>query len=508
MEWAAWLVLAALFVLAAWLRGPMLTLGLHSDEVGTMAVGGFWAIADHPENGVNPPLWRLMFNLVLEPGDALWWGRRFSLLCSMATIPVGYAVGRQASGGSRVAGLLAAALLATHPWCLRYAALFRIYAFWSLTFLVHVGALGRAVQAETDRGRRGWGTVALVTAILLPWIHYFSVPVLLACGAVLLFARQARRWLGVHVAAAVGILPMVPYVLFEDANRVSPSRGGGILVQLLSLDLHPPLWAYETLGRVNVWLTGDWPDLGEMMANVVLLCVAVGLLAGRRLPLTGRLLAAATLGVFVGAILMGRVQLVRSATLVLAVTAFAPLVGAVGQVWPWRIARGATTAVLGLWILGGLPHRVPEVLSTFELARAPVEIVDGWRGWEARRRGRPVVVDPPWDLWTVYAQMTRRHPRNAPTGPECEGHSPCFVHGGVGFLGMRVGEGAAVDALVVSIGHQEETHLAACEVFAQGTGWRAADCTGRPRRAPRDAGSTEEQAPDPPMTPALRSARL
>lgn len=476
------LLVGLLVVTAVAARWHLLSLGYDSDEVGTVVTGTWRSMLDHPETTVNPPLWRWLWCLWLPPWDAAAWGRRFAFVCSVLAVPAGYVVARRASG-SVPAALAAALLLALHPWNVRYAGMFRVYATFSLLLLVHLGALAAAIDG---RRRAITAPVAVLTAMTLPWLHYLAVPLELALGLTILVGLPGqRRWVLAYAPAALGVLPLVPFVLgAEEGRYVSPDREPlrQVLLRLVSLDLHPPPELWPRLSKLWSSWTGMRPSLGEVMAETLLVAALVGLLAWRRQPTVARLAIGGHLGLLAGVLALSQVQYVRPPTVIWAVTLAGPALASAVRAFPGARVRGLA-AVIGLvWVAGGLGKRLHDERGKWEAERATPWLVEAWPALDAQRAGRPIVVSPAASLWTVWFHLAHDVPRRAPSGPACAGYDPCFVWQGVAWAGVdRVGDGAALDALVFRPDpYRPEGFASACAPVWDEGRWGLWDC----RRSP------------------------
>ncbi|MCB9680037.1 MAG: hypothetical protein H6733_01070 [Alphaproteobacteria bacterium] len=477
----AWGVVAALVALGVVLRWPLMTLGFTSDEVANVSNGTFAQIFDNPETGVNPPLWRWLWNVPVDAWTGAGLARYASLASSLLAIVLGFVVGRRAGRGLALAGLVAACMLAVHPFPVRYAALHRIYAFWSLLALVHVWAMGHALDAEPGRRRLRWAAVAVLTAMVLPWVHYFSVPVLLSLGiAILVGMPGRRRWVLAYVPAALGVLPLVPYVLFEEGRRVAPDREpmSELLLKLTSMDLHPPAPVLAVVSKPWFQLTGHYPAIGLWMEVSTAAVLVAGLLLWRRAPSTLRLALAGAVGVLAGAMVLGRVQYVRPATVVMVVTFVGVAIGAVPSLLPGRRARQVAVLVVGAWFCGALPTALSREAAYWHADEALPYVVANASSWEATRGDRAFIVSPAHRLWSMWFQLAHQVPRLAHRGPRCEGYDPCFEHEGVAWGGVdEVGDGHLLDGIVVSIGAWRVAGYAStCTVIRDEGSWGIFDC--------------------------------
>jgi hypothetical protein len=475
------LVLIGLAVAGVALRLPLLGLGTTSDELANVTDGGFRAILDHPETAVNPPALRWVANLPFDDWGAVRWGRRLALACSVASIGLGYVVGRRAAGGHVLAGLLAAALLAFHPYPVHDAAQLRAYAWWTATALVHVLAMGAALDAEPGPVRRRWLALAIASAALLPWIHYFAVPVLLALGVAVVVAMPGRRGLVLaYVPAALGVLPLVPRVLAPSSQRVAPDREpvGIVLQRLTSLELRTTGPAWDLFGKAWKAAVGGWPDAGTAMAvTTALLLLAAVPLAGR-LPRTARLVVAGVVGVLAGALAFAQVQYVRPSTLSMVLTFAAPALPAVVAALP----RGRTAALvlLGAWYGADLPARYRLQAFTWSADEATPWLARHHEEVTARAAGRPVWIVPREATWSVWYHLTHTVPRRAPRDERCAGLDPCFSIAGHAWAGVRdPGDGAGLDGVLVSLDPwRREGFASACTPVEVHPAWGVWDCPG------------------------------
>lgn len=472
-------------VFGAWLRWDGLFKGLTSDEMANVMPWSAWEILTDPEAGVNPPLFRLMFNVPFHETVTPYAGRAFSMVCSLASIGLAWLVGQRAGGGSRGAGLFAAVLFTVHPIAVEYGAIHRIYAWWTATALLHLWALGRALEAE-EGARRPWVALAVGTAVLLPWIHYLAVPVLLAVGLGIAAGMPGyRRWWALYLPAAVAISPMVPAVLFQEARRVeSMQPAAEVMHKVIGLGLTPPLALANPVFRV-------WQGLGlgtfrwhVAMTALVLGAFAWQLLRWRTAPATLRLVTAGGLGVMVAAYGLTFLQRVRDPTILMMLVFAAPVLAAVPTVVQARWARVFGWGLLA-WTVGGqLPDRLDWYLNRSGGALAPDgarDFVASWRRWDEVRAGRVVRVHPGYYVPTMYFYQAGQHFSRAPQEAACGLYGPCYVWEGVVFAGLQdLGDGAGLDGLVVSVEARPEAGFgAACALVHDEPGMVVWDCGSR-----------------------------
>lgn len=471
-------------LLGGWLRGSVLGRALDSDEMANVMPFSAWQILTDEEAGVNPPLLRLLFNVPFHESVAPYAGRWFSLLCSVAAIGLAYLVGRDAGGRSRGAGFAAALLFAVHPLAVSYASSFRIYAWWTATALLHVLAVGRALEGGADERR--WERVAIGTAVLLPWIHYVSVPWLLLVGVGLSASSPGRRgWWLRYLPAAVGILPMVPAVLFQESRRVAPGElPEAVLVKVLGLGWSAPL----ALADVAAWV---WAALGltgfrwnAAVALLVVVAFAVHGLRWRSLTPTLRVVWWGGVGLAVSVYALAHVQWVRDPTILMMLVFAAPALGALPTLAQGAAARTLGWLVLGYVVLGQAPdalrwhlHRAGPTLAAEGVRR----LASQWRLWDEARAGRALRVHPPHYLPTLYYYQTGEHFSRAPVEPACGLYGACYVRDGVVVAALsELGDGGRYDALVVSVEARPEAGFgSACVVLHDEPGLVVWDCAAR-----------------------------
>lgn len=474
-EALAWIAVGLLVAAAIAWRLPYLALPYTSDEIGTTTIAAsLWSILASQETGVNPPLLRAL-NLVASPWDTPWWGRRLALACSVLAVPTGFVAGRRAAGDGGVAlfaGVCVAALLAVHPWCVRYGALYRAYAPFSLTLLALLAVLPSVVEGR----RRAWPLAALA-AVLLPWWHYLGVPVLVGLVAALVASPDSRRAAWVPVVGLAGVLPLAPFVWSHEGRRVAPGEPlEETLRKLTSLGMQPPDWfretVWDTVGRATDW----YPPLGEVMATPFVLALPVALLGWRRLPVGARAAWGGLVALGVSVLVIGRVQYVRPSTIVMVTTLLGPALAGTTALPGSQAARALVAAGWLAWLGPAMPPAAARLQSRVEDERAlwtALERLPAWPGPPV-----PVAVHPVQTLWTVWFHVAHAHPREAPRGPACDGWDPCFEADGRAWVGLAtLSSGAEVDGVVVSFDrHRPPDFGSGCDPLDRGIGWRAWAC--------------------------------
>ena len=185
-EHRLWLVLILLLAFA--LR--LLRIGASSlwfDEAFSWLVAQqlAWKILTQRLEPFLPPLYHVLLHFWVRAGESEAMLRSFSALCSVLTVPVMYALGRELF--SPATGLAAAALTAILPFQIYFAQEARPYA---LVILLSALVLWAFVRACKGDGYKAWGVFGALAGLSL-YAHYFMV---LSLGVLhaFVFLRQPR----------------------------------------------------------------------------------------------------------------------------------------------------------------------------------------------------------------------------------------------------------------------------------------------------------------------------
>ena len=172
----------------------------------------------------NPPLYYVLAELSSALGDPEVWLRLPSVLLGAATVPLVYAAGRLAAGGS--AGVWAAALWTLSPFVLFYGTEGRAYA--TLAFFV--------VLSTVAGLRRSWVLYGIAVCAAM-YSHYTAVFVLAAQAAWFLLARpeDRRPLLIAPGAAALAYLPWLPLMAEQQRDASATVIGAFYPVTLRSV---------------------------------------------------------------------------------------------------------------------------------------------------------------------------------------------------------------------------------------------------------------------------------
>ena len=172
-------------------------------------------------------------------GTAEWIVRSLSAIFSIATLPLLYRLGVRLFG-VRV-GQIGVALLALHPYHIRFAQEARGYSLMILLVTASTLLLVRATETSTRRPVGVW-VAYIATSVLAVYAHFYAGFAIIAQWATLAVARP-RGLAGSAVAlsaAAIGILlvPLAAFVLLGHADPAGwiaqpTSRSVGFLVYSL-----------------------------------------------------------------------------------------------------------------------------------------------------------------------------------------------------------------------------------------------------------------------------------
>lgn len=430
--------LIALTLTGAWLRLPILAQGITPDEFVMIVHANAWTIFWESESGVNPPLLRVLFNVLFEEPGAMTAGRGFSWLCGTLAIPLAFEAGRRATGGSLVAGLTAAVLVTFHPYSIRMSGRFRAYAPWMFTMGLHLVALHgwrTAMDAAQAAASVRWRRVALVTAILLPWLHYQSVPLLLLLGAAFVFDARWRPALRLYAISGLIVSPMSLLVLTGGSARV-PHRGplSSLMAHLFALDFQsmPAVTRFARTLVPAALVPRDDTFLPAALVVGSAILVAILLWARRRLSDLERVLLYGTLGLLIGSMLLSWVQLVRTPTVVMILVFAAPLLAAIPQHLPFRWARPVASILVAGLLLNSAYHdilRVQREPDSYSLLAFSQEYHDH----DDVRGDLPIYTWPQYTWVGMYYYLQGHHVTYLQEDPRAACGDGCFEHEGVQF---------------------------------------------------------------------------
>jgi uncharacterized membrane protein len=215
----------------------------------------------------HPPLYYfLLHGWISVFGDGDEAVRSLSGVLSLATIPVFWLAARR-FGGTATA-IVGVVLLGTNPFAIRYATEARMYAL--VTLLVVAGWLSLRVALERP-SRFALVGVGVSSGLLL-LAHYWSMYLLAAVGAVLLWSWrrgriEARRVLLAMAVGCVLFLPRLPSFIEQAGSTGTPWGKPQRPTAVLTVSLTD--WGGGTLNGLN----GEAQLLGAGIAVLALLAL-------------------------------------------------------------------------------------------------------------------------------------------------------------------------------------------------------------------------------------------
>lgn len=461
------LAVLALTALAAALRLPWFRSGWTADEIGNLAPGGWRAVLTDTENGVNPPLWRLIASLAGDGGEAIQLGRAVAIAAGVLAVPVGYALGRKAGG--RLAGAAVAAGLALLPVLVDVGTLHRAYAAWVLMALLH--QLGLVLGLE---GRRAGWVLAAVSGAFLVQLHYLAVPLLGLLG--LLVAVRTRSWrvlVGVYLPAVLVLLPWVDVILAGSPRRLaSPDSPEATVLRLSALGLQAPP---DLVKAVNGWLRAAGlapPTAQRWTGGLVLLVIAAHLPWLRRLAPARQVAWVGAVGVLVASWIAAHGQYVRPHAASQLAAFLLPLLASVGagasRRWVGLVGTTAMVLLLGL----RLPQALGTTLGLMVEREALPHFAANMKTWAD---GAPIFVHNRYAAGWLWTQITGRPVAVYDHLGVCGNRRDCYAVGELQWSGVDVAPQGA--CLLVSFDrHVPEGMGEGCERLVEEGGYRVWRC--------------------------------
>ena len=233
--------------------------GITLDE----ALSIFLARAPFPDFAHT--IWRSELNMApyylllrgwMHLGHCEWIVRLLGVVLSTATVPIVYGLGRRLFNAR--AGLIAAALLALHPFDAMLARNARAYPLVILLVCLSGLSFIRGLQKPTWLT---WTVYAVLSAAAV-YSHFFAVLVVVAQLASLLFVRLARvPWKQLLYALALLAVLLFPWAVFMATNGeashiawVQPLSAQQLRWLLYSLTLGKA----RSLTYVFLWIVAAW----------------------------------------------------------------------------------------------------------------------------------------------------------------------------------------------------------------------------------------------------------
>lgn len=235
---------------------------------------------------IHPPLYRLlMLGGVAIGGPSDFDVRYWSAMLSLIAVALTYQLGRRLGG--RTTGLLAAILIGLSPFVLYHAQEAKMYALLLTLTAAYLVAAERLISGNHGRW---WWLLAVGSATLALWSHYYSTTTLLAVSLVYLVrwlqhdqrVPTFRAWLLRHLVAVVLFLPWLVF----DGGRIPADADRTIgSATLNSVAFAGEIWTTLAAGYP---LVGTWLGiaLATLFGGLALLALADHVtLPGRRLLL-------------------------------------------------------------------------------------------------------------------------------------------------------------------------------------------------------------------------------
>ena len=418
------LAIVALTALGAWLRFKHLYLPITSDEMGLVQPLSFLGILLEEETGVNPPLHRLVFNLLMPSIDAtIMGGRIVSLICSVASIPMAFVLGKRVAANP-VAGLIVAGTFAFAPNAVTQSAMFRSYSLWLLITLWHLLAATRYLTAPEGK-QKGPAIALVISALLMPQLHYISIPILLGEGFALLFLfPKHRRGFSLFIPAGALIVPFLFIIPVMTGRRIPPenfSHGVGILIGMFLV----PVMLVVVVTAFHVW---NWKK--------------------NSLPL--RFLTVGTIIMIFASLFAAGQQYIRTASGLFMMPFFIPIfasaVESLSDLAKERV-KVLAAASLQLLLRGASYGLIAYVLTKailFGYNDPSINNVDlGWPRFLSDVQqlsdvpNQLYLTDSPHELPTIYFKLTGDSIMKSRPSALCKDRLMCFSHEGRVFAGYR-----------------------------------------------------------------------
>jgi hypothetical protein len=431
------LLAAILMVCGGVLRGWAASWGYISDEVCWLFAGGVvgeWAAG---ETAVNPPALRMIMTAI---GGDHWHtpavGRAWSFAVSTGAIGLMFWLGRLVGQNRNLPGFIAAFYLTFLPLAIQEAGWYRSYATLVFVVLWHLIALVQVVDSGERPRSRTWVVHLVVSAALLPQVHYVGVAILLFEGLTFAVWLRDVRFIAYFVPAALLFAPLGYRIVTGTHEHLAPDpdrlRNYGHLFVIHVY--HPVLTGLVVL---------SWFRLHRRQRALLLAAIAtaVGLLA-----VANYHAARLELGIVPAAYML-------------------PLLASLPMVIPARSrvevwARRAGWVVLSFFLIDVLQDRFFYFLTDPRAQDGPPMLV---RDVQTGRfpHDRPIYLEPPHTLQPVYYYLERQRLLT-----ECpvDRRAICFRHGEHLFLGFENRDLPSSYVVVFSLESREEVLGAQCSL--------------------------------------------
>ena len=198
---------------------------------------------------LNMAAYYILLRCWVQLGHGEFWVRLLSVLLATATIPAIYFVGARLFG--RDAGIVAALLLAVHPYDVELSQAVRSYALAILLVTLSTLCALRLLDNITLVNQTGY---VLISAVAI-YSHFLAALVVGAELLLLIYLRREswRRWLRLIAALALLLLPIIVYMLHAHSSPLAwvPRVNGR---QLLDVLYSLTATKERALGYVVMWL--------------------------------------------------------------------------------------------------------------------------------------------------------------------------------------------------------------------------------------------------------------
>lgn len=200
--------------LALAVRWPSLSDGYTSDEVSLVLPWSFLNILLDGESAVNPPWFPAIFNALFDTHNVVRWGRRWSMAMSGCTVVLLWHACQQFGGQRLWPAVVPCVLFACHPWAIDHGAVFRVYSTATAAGALYLWSLGRVLNQPSRR----WIYLLGASALLLPQLHYYWLPVL-AGSTALLYSSGYRQAAFAQVPGLLGTVPWLGFMWVYPAHQ-------------------------------------------------------------------------------------------------------------------------------------------------------------------------------------------------------------------------------------------------------------------------------------------------
>ena len=262
-------------VVGGLLRGWAASWGFISDEICWLFNGGVYTNWAAGETAVNPPAIRMVLAAITtDHWQIAHMGRAWSFAAGTGAIGLMFWLGRLVGNNKNLPGFLAASYLTVLPLAIQQAGQFRSYATLVFVLTWHLIALVKVVDGWKGPPRRSWVGHLVVSAALLPQVHYTGVAVVFLEGLTFAVWLRDRRFLRYYVPAALLFAPLGYRIVTETNEHLAPDVDRlQNLAMLFQVVLHHPFLTVLVVlgwirfqGRQRILLLGAVSSAGGLIA--------------------------------------------------------------------------------------------------------------------------------------------------------------------------------------------------------------------------------------------------